>query len=439
MKGCCPITPSASSQNILQGVNAYRLKIDTHSIESVCIKLVGNGHSIVNDTIICSIYRPPRGGLKEFVTKLILENVHNYPTYIFGDFNIDLGRKSENSEMLLNTGFSYGFFPIIDKPTRVHNLSKTIIDNIFTNSYNAISDHYILVSDISDHYALLITTETMEHKGTDITLKRKINRKNIDTFIQTVKSYKYVDILKMRSSSEAYNCFHNILIDTYEKSFPFVKPSTTYKDRLSWVDAELKKSIKVKNKMYIKSKRHPTVENQKNYKLFLITVNKQLKSSIRNYYKNLLSEGKNDMKKQWRILKEIAGRLKTSDCPTFFTSEDGSREEDHLSIAENCNTFFSQIGQHLANKIPTENVDVFSYLPNPTQQSIFLNPVTPNEIKKVIANLKDRAGGWDNISKNLIINILDYILIPLTHIINLTMETSVFPPELKIAKIKPLF
>ena len=110
-----------------------------------------------------------------------------------------------------------------------------------------------------------------------------------------------------------------------------------------------------------------------------------------------------------------------------------------LVIAENFNIFFVEIGPKLESKIKVENIEVTSYLNNRVQNSIFLNPATPSEVQKIISNLKNTAGGWDKITKKLIVNILDHILIPLTHIINLSLSTGMFPSELKIAKIKPLF
>ena len=47
------------------------------------------------------------------------------------------------------------FSPTTDKPTRVHNASATLIDNVFVNNVN--NDAHILsgniVSDISDHFS----------------------------------------------------------------------------------------------------------------------------------------------------------------------------------------------------------------------------------------------------------------------------------------------
>ena len=239
-----------------------------HNIESIGVKLEKNPPFFTRDTIICCIYRPPQGDIKEFAKKFnqILEKVSKNKTYIFGDFNIDLKKKSEHSEILLNSGFSFGFFPLISKPTRVYKYSQTIIDNIFTNSYNTILNHYILESGISDHYPLILTTQNGEQEKSEVTLQRKITKKNIDSFIRTVNSQNFTDILHMKSSCEAYSKLHQILTDAYNKSFPLTKPRSTYKQRLPWVDGQLQNLIKRKNKMYLKSRKCPTIENQQIYK-----------------------------------------------------------------------------------------------------------------------------------------------------------------------------
>ena len=44
-------------------------------------------------------------------------------------------------------------FPVVDKPTRVHGISATLIDNIFINNpeNNIVSGN--IVSDTTDHYS----------------------------------------------------------------------------------------------------------------------------------------------------------------------------------------------------------------------------------------------------------------------------------------------
>ena len=80
-----------------------------------------------------------------------------------------------------------------------------------------------------------------------------------------------------------------------------------------------------------------------------------------------------------------------------------------------------------------------SYLRHRNPSTIFLEPVTIEEIMKTIIALKDASAGWDSINKYMLINILDSILVPLTHILNCSIIQGVFPNKLKIAKIKPIY
>ena len=64
----------------------------------------------------------------------------------------------------------------------------------------------------------------------------------------------------------------------------------------------------------------------------------------------------------------------------------------------------------------------------------YLSPVAEAEVDKVISNFRDSAAGWDELK-----TVKDSIKIPLAHIGNLSFNTGIFPVELKIAKIVPIF
>jgi retron-type reverse transcriptase len=71
-------------------------------------------------------------------------------------------------------------------------------------------------------------------------------------------------------------------------------------------------------------------------------------------------------------------------------------------------------------------------------QSMYLNPTSPDKIAKVLSDLKNTSPGHDDIDIKLVKRIKPYILIPLTHICNLSFSTSKIPSEMKIAKVIPI-
>ena len=70
-----------------------------------------------------------------------------------GDFNIHLMKMDSkfDDSQFYNTMCSYLFSPLILQPTRVTEKSKTLIDNIFFNSFEFITTSGNITHSISDH------------------------------------------------------------------------------------------------------------------------------------------------------------------------------------------------------------------------------------------------------------------------------------------------
>ena len=73
------------------------------------------------------------------------------------------------------------------------------------------------------------------------------------------------------------------------------------------------------------------------------------------------------------------------------------------------------------------------------KDSIFLNPTSEEEIRNIIKLLKNGSSGWDEISAKIIKISCSPLLKPLCQIFNLSLFTGVFPDELKLAKVVPLY
>ena len=56
-----------------------------------------------------------------------------------------------------------------------------------------------------------------------------------------------------------------------------------------------------------------------------------------------------------------------------------------------------------------------------------------------MGQFKDSAAGWDSLKPSIINNIKEYVKLPLACICNLSFSTGVFPTELKLANVAPVF
>ena len=71
--------------------------------------------------------------------------------------------------------------------------------------------------------------------------------------------------------------------------------------------------------------------------------------------------------------------------------------------------------------------------------NLYFDPVTEQEIYKIIDTFKDSAAGWDDLKSTMIKHIKESITTTLVHICNRSFETGIFPSELKIANVVPIY
>ena len=100
-----------------------------------------------------------------------------------------------------------------------------------------------------------------------------------------------------------------------------------------------------------------------------------------NYFKNLFTKHKNDIKKTWHSIHLLLGKeKKQSGCKII--SAEGKDLTEPVEIANHFNNYFSTVAENLVKKIPSTNTNPSSFLGPNLSYSFYLYPTTPKEIKK---------------------------------------------------------
>ena len=107
----------------------------------------------------------------------------------------------------------------------------------------------------------------------------------------------------------------------------------------------------------------------------------------------------------------------------------------------NCfNDFFVNIGNSVEAKIPRVYTPFNTFLKHKNNDTFFIKPVDENEIKGMISNLfSSKACGPNSIPTHILKLNLDFLTMPLKHVINLSFSEGCFPQMLKLADICPIF
>ena len=101
--------------------------------------------------------------------------------------------------------------------------------------------------------------------------------------------------------------------------------------------------------------------------------------------------------------------------------------------------FFINIGPTVAEKIPKQSELPEAYLGSKIENSIMLVPDTLTEIEDIFKTLRWCSPGYDETTTDIINLSLPYIKNPLLRILNQSLLQGVFPTELKVANVIPLF
>ena len=365
-------------------------------------------------------------------------------SYILGDFNINL----LNNDYHQPTGeffdlmSSNSFLPLITRPTRVTANSATLIDNIFTNHFDCSlqSSEGIFVTDITDHYPVFHINHQIFASETEIYMERRLyNQRNKQAFLQVLQETDWSDIFSIPGTQSCFNTFHGKLVSLLNKSFPKVRIKKRYNNRKPWLSDALRNSIKLKNKLYYKYRKISSVYNETCYKSYKQILQKTLIAAEKQYYHELVTRNNDNMKKSWGIIKDIINKNKNPVHRTKFKLSNGSVTTDKMSVSEHFNDFFINIGPNLAKSIPHVKRMPMSYLGDALQETIFLEPVTCEEINSILSNLKNNATGSDDISAVYLKMSLPSIANPLVYICNMSISEGVFPTQLKMANVVPLY
>ena len=181
------------------------------------------------------------------------------------------------------------------------------------------------------------------------------------------------------------------------------------------------------------------IENK--LKTFCSTLQKTIRAAKTLYYQRVFERYKSDIRKTWATInKLITKKSKKDEFPKYFIDKDKiiTNEKD---IAECLNSFFINVGPNLSKTIPAPaNKSYLDYLKTKVALSFEFKSIEPQQLLKVIHGLKSKTShGHDHISSLLLKEISIETHMVITLIINQSLATGIFPNNLKIAKVKPIF
>ena len=274
-------------------------------LESKFIKVLSGSNK---NTVVGCIYKHPGLTTQDFnfdflqplIDKLAIENKN---IVLLWDFNVDLLHYESNNPTreFLDLMFSASLTPQTTTPTCLTVHSKTLIDNIFTNSVeeNSVSDN--LECCISDHLAQFLIFPSQRVLKQSNHRKYKRSYKNLDAkkFKDELQSIDWANNNNdVNQSLENFLNITNSLLDRYAPLKQVTKKDMKTQSK-PWLKKGILTSIRKKDKIHSKSfkakvqtRKEALKQEYKIYKNLLTNITKKSKE---NYYKQCFKDNNNNL------------------------------------------------------------------------------------------------------------------------------------------------
>ena len=424
----------------LKSKHISKLSVVTDSYESLLIEV---NISKTETITIGAIYRRPSASLIDFVSNFkrnILEKLHCRNIILCGDFNIDLlSPTTGTTENFVTMMLERNLLPTIYNPTRVSSHTKSLIDHIWTSVPN-LSLSATIECSTTDHFPIC----NIFNLNTEIHEKciefRPLTEYKVAAFLASLQNkcneYRHIDNADPNYSMNKFVMEFSELVNIH---FPRRKKVVKMK-KLScpWVSDELLLCIHKKHSIYRKYKMNLLPFST--FKIYRNMLTKALKIAKSLYYERKLSEA-DGPKSTWNLLNNLT--KKTLERPVVSLNIDGEEITNNVIIAENLNNYFVNIAKDLQEGMQDELDQNLNMGQNINIQgspnSIFLNPVTFDEVSIIIKTMKNNNFHKAEIPVKLLKQAVNIVSPVLSSLFNHCITTGIFPDILKIANITPVF
>lgn len=384
------------------------------------------------DINIACIYRCCSASVNAFTEKFENEILKNNKTLIIGDMNINLKNFDNDTINYIDSMYTNGAIILNsmqnDMYTRRSNMINTYIDHIVTNM---IENKYIVsICDepISDHRLIAISIESN---------KKSKKHKNCDKIFKVIdyesigKNPNFTNAIK---NTNNFSELHAVIRNTITSNTKEMKRNNK-NQRKVWATEELMNLIKKRDKAYrLKTKHINNAKHSQSYEQFKKRA-RQLKNHLKNkFYGEQIQENINNSKKIWQVLRMAIFNKENERESIKELKFEGKSLKNKKEIANCINNFF--LNRHVSN-------DSMS-LPNRINYDIThqfqMTECTNEEIRNIFKKLNLKSSnGYDDVSARFICKYKEHLIEPLVKFINESFANGIFPEELKLGSVIPIY
>ncbi|CAK1598320.1 unnamed protein product [Parnassius mnemosyne] len=343
-----------------------------------------------------------------------------------GDFNTDLlTPHSSRSSKLLHIVESVSLH-ILPLQATHHNIDveDTWLDLILTSAPSLVFSHGQHFAPVFSYHDLIFISYVLKPpKPPAKTLHmRCFGRLNVEKLCMDASKINWNSVVSASTVDEKIEALNEAILRLYDVHAP-IKKVKLKRPPAPWMTIGVRIAMRRRDRAFGKFRKDRCDENWTLYKVARNRCNQMIRNAKRRF-----------------ILSNISSSSPANIWKFLGTLGIGKRQRCEFQKTIG----LDDINFHFVSNSPLEHqtkrltIEHLMGLPRPDIDLFQFSPVAMDEIKKTILSIKSNAVGCDNISRRMIIFILDHILPVISHIINFSLDSGDFPSLWRKAYVIPL-
>lgn len=346
-------------------------------------------------------------------------------TIIQGDFNTCLLKNDSRSRRLLSIveGANLQILPS-NSTHHVPNCVPSLLDISIVSSLDHVATHGQFAADAFSYHDLIYLSYKIRPPKTKakVVLQRNFKDMDHDLLRQDAGDTNWNQVYDADSVDAKVNSFNSILTSLYDKHAP-VRAIRLKHLPAPWLTPELRELMSQKTAAKTAYKMNSSELNRDKYVRARNRSNTACRDAQRRHIHASIANG--DPPQVWKFLNTLGIGKSKPDSPS-----DVDVQALNAHLTSGAASFDS------VTKSRTLQLLENSLSPSPT--SLDFAPVPECVIRKHILSISSNAVGCDDVSRKMIIPVLDIVLPVITHILNFSLSSSTVPSVWKQALVIPI-
>lgn len=345
---------------------------------------------------------------------------------VLTDFNVDFLNPNK-SHLLTEYIDNRNLKQLVEVPTRITDKSSTLLDIIITDTPQIFKNTQVHHNpNLSDHAMILVDCLIRKPKvEPKIVYTRSLKNINLSLFEYDLNTINWQNLLQQKCVNYLTDNLTNILSNLFDRHAP-VKRTQIKETSRPWLTDNVKFMMSLRDKAFKKAQATKLDIHIRYYKDLRNLVNSTIKREKVAYFTHFVNRNSKNSKELWTHLK----RTTVLDDPCATELPESFNNPNAI------NNYFLNLPN---NSSDYSTIYMNTFKNNKLNNSQFhLKTTNETEVIKIINNIKTNARGHDDISIDMLKLTLPKSLAVITHLINLSIESQIFPNKWKHALVIPL-